>query len=124
MKTYKEFLTERKPLNVAQRKKMAKRMARMMKSTTMQNKIARAKQKHATPDKLWKRAQKAAKMLIIKKSMPTVNYASLPSVKKMQIDKTLAKKYMKIPRIAKKLMPKLKKAEAQRMKVAQEKGQV
>ena len=124
MKSYKEFLTERKPLNAAQRKKMAKRMARMMKTSTMQKKIARAKKKHATPEKLWKRAQKAAKMLIIKKSMPTVNYASLPPVKKMQIDKALTKKYIAIPRIAKKLMPKLKKAEAQRMKQAQERGQV
>ena len=32
MKSYQEFLTERKPLNIAQRKKMAKRMARLAKT--------------------------------------------------------------------------------------------
>ena len=118
MKTYKEFLAERKPLNVAQRKKMARRMAKMMKSSTMQKKIAKAKKKHATPDKLWARAQKAAKLLIIKKSYPDLKYGSLDPVKKAQIDKTLIKKYTKIPKIAKKLMIKLKKAESERMRAA------
>ena len=119
MKSYKEFLAERKPLNVAQRKKMARRMAKMMKSPTMQKKIARAKKKHATPDKLWVRAQKAAKLLIIKKSYPDLKYGSLDPVKKAQIDKTLMKKYTKIPKIAKKLVIKLKKAESERMRAAQ-----
>ena len=115
MKTYKEFLTERKPLDAAQRKKMARGMARMMKSPAMQKKIAKAKKRHATPDKLWQRAQKAAKLAIIKKAMPNVNYSSLPPIKKMQIDKTLAKKFQKIPAYAKKLMIKLKRAETDRM---------
>ena len=115
MKTYKEFLTERKPLDAAQRKKMARRMARMMKSPAMQKKIQKAKKKHATPDKLWSRAQKAAKMAIIKKNMPKVDYKSLPPIKKMQIDKTLAKKFVAIPKIAKKMVIKLKRKETERM---------
>jgi|TARA_Y100000310_G_scaffold271556_1_gene286077 hypothetical protein len=120
MKTYKEFLTERKPLNVAQRKAMARRMSRMMKSSAMKNKIAKAKKRHATPDKLWKRAQKQAKMLIIKKA-GYKEYSSLPPVKKMEIDKVLQKKYAKIPAIAKKLVIKLKKAETERMRSQLEK---
>ena len=120
MKTYQEFLTERKPLNIAQRKAMGRRMARMMKSTAMQNKIAKAKKKHASPDKLWQRALKAAKMAIIKKS-GYKDYASLPPVKKMEIDKVLQKKYAKIPAIAKKLVVKLKKAETERMRSQLEK---
>ena len=121
MKSYKEFLIERKPLNIAQRKKMARRMSRMMKSASMQKKIAKAKKKHASPDKLLARAYKAAKMAIIKKSMPNVNYASLPPIKKMEIDKRLAKKFTKIPAMAKKLVLKLKKAEGERMRSQLEK---
>ena len=120
MKSYLEFLIERKPLNIAQRKAMGRRMARMMKSTAMQNKIAKAKKKHASPDKLWARAQKAAKMVIIKKA-GYKDYASLPAVKKMEIDKVLQKKYAKIPAIAKKMVVKLKKAETERMRSQLEK---
>tara|TARA_Y100000310_G_scaffold161681_1_gene161578 strand:- start:1295 stop:1654 length:360 start_codon:yes stop_codon:yes gene_type:complete len=119
MKTYKEFLAERKPLNIAQRKKMARRMARMMKSSAMQKKIQKAKKKHATPDKLFSRAQKAAKMLIIKKYMPNVDYKSLSAIKKMQVDKVLTKKYTAIPKIAKKLVIKLKRKETERMQANQ-----
>jgi hypothetical protein len=115
MKTYKEFLAERKPLDAAQRKKMARRMARMMKSPAMQKKIAKAKKKHASPDKLWQRAQKAAKLAIIKKNMPKVNYSKLSPIKKMQVDKTLAKKFIAIPKFAKKMVIKLKRKETERM---------
>ena len=120
MKSYQEFLTERKPLNIAQRKKMAKRMARLAKTSAFKMKVARAKKKHASPDKLWARAQKAAKLLIIKKAGYT-EYSSLPPVKKMEIDKVLQKKYSKIPAIAKKLVIKLKKAETERMRSQLEK---
>lgn len=117
MKSYIEYLTERKPVNPAQRKKMARAMARRMKSPTMQKKIARAKKKHATPDVLWKRAQKAAKMLILKKAGYD-DYNSYPPVKKASIDKMLQKKYAKIPALAKKISMKLKKAETQRLAAA------
>ena len=120
MKSYKEFLTERKPLNIAQRKAMARRMSRMMKSSAMQKKIAKAKKKHASPDKLWQRALKAAKLAIIKKAGHD-DYNSLPPIKKMEIDKRLVKKFTKIPAIAKKLVLKLKKAETERMRSQLEK---
>ena len=120
MKSYQEFLTERKPLNIAQRKKMAKRMARLAKTSAFKMKVARAKKKHASPDKLWARAQKQAKMAIIKKA-GYKDYASMPPVKKMEIDKVLQKKYSKIPAIAKKLVIKLKKAETERMRSQLEK---
>ena len=57
MKSFIEFLTERKPMNMAQRKKKARQMARLMRSSRMQKKIAKAKKKRASPDKLWARAQ-------------------------------------------------------------------
>jgi hypothetical protein len=115
MKSYQEFLTERKPLNIAQRKAMARRMSRMMKSSAMKNKIAKAKKKHASPDKLWQRALKAAKLIILKKAGYD-DYNKLPTIKKAEIDKRMQKKYAKIPAIAKKMVVKLKKAETERMR--------
>ena len=120
MKTYKEFITERKPMDMAARKKAARRMSRLAKTSAFKMKVKRAKKKHATPDKLWMRAQKAAKMLIIKKSMPNLNYSALSPAKKMMVDKSLAKKFTKIPAFAKKLVRKLKQQETERMKKAQE----
>ena len=119
MKTYKEFIAERKPMDMAARKKAARRMSRLAKTSAFKMKVKRAKKKHATPDKLWMRAQKAAKMAIIKKSMPNINYAALPPVKKMMVDKLLAKKFTKIPAYAKKMVRKLKQAETERMTKAQ-----
>ena len=120
MKSYKEFLTERKPLNIAHRKAMARRMSRLMKSSAMKKKIAKAKKKHASPDKLWQRALKASKLLILKKAGYD-DYNKLPPIKKAEIDKRMVKKYTKIPAIAKKLVIKLKKAETERMRSQLEK---
>ena len=117
MKTFKDFLTERKPMDKAARKKRARTMARLMKTSSMKRKIAKAKMKIATPDKLWQRAQKAAKMIIIKKN-GVENYTSMSSQQKMEIDKRLAKKLIKVPAFAKKLVRKLKAAEAERVKSA------
>ena len=117
MKTYKEFLAERKPMDAAARKKKARQMSRMMKQPSMQRKIAKAKLKHSTPDKLWARAQKAAKMLILKKA-GFADYNSMSSIKKMVIDKQMAKKFIKIPAIAKKLVVRLKAKENERLAAA------
>ena len=120
MKTYKEFLAERKPMDAAARKKKGRQMARMMKKPSMQKKIAKAKLKHATPDKLWARAQKAAKMLILKKA-GYADYKSMPPMKKVLIDKQMAKKFTKIPAFAKKLVRKLKAKETERIAAAKQK---
>jgi hypothetical protein len=120
MKTFKEFLTERKPMDAAARKKKARQMARMMKKPSMQRKIAKAKLKHATPDKLWARALKAAKMLILKKA-GYADYNSMPTMKKVVIDKQMAKKFIKIPAIAKKLVVRLKAKENERLAAAKAK---
>ena len=117
MKSYSEYLTERKPMDKAARKKKARQMARLMKTSRMQKKIAKARKKIATPDKLWQRAQKAAKLVIMKKS-GVDNYTSMSSQQRMEIDKRLAKKLTKVPAIAKKLVRKLKAAEAERVKSA------
>ena len=117
MKSYSEYLTERKPMDKAARKKKARQMARLMKTSRMQKKIAKAKMKIATPDKLLQRAQKAAKLVIMKKS-GVDNYTSMSSQQRMEIDKRMAKKLIKVPAIAKKLVRKLKAAEADRVKAA------
>jgi hypothetical protein len=114
MKTFKDFLTERKPMDMAARKKKARTMARLMRSSRMQKKIAKAKKKHATPDKLWARAQKAAKMMIIKKA-GIDDYKTMPPMRRMEVDKKLAKKLSKIDAYAKKLVRSLKSKESERI---------
>ena len=117
MKSYTEYLTERKPMDMAARKKKARQMARLMKTSRMQKKIAKAKKKHASPDKLWARAQKAAKMMIIKKA-GIDDYKSMPPMRKMEVDKRLAKKLTKVDAYAKKLVRVLKGKEAERVSKA------
>ena len=117
MKSYTEYLTERKPMDMAARKKKARQMARLMKTSRMQKKIAKAKKKRATPDKLWARAQKAAKLMIIKKA-GIDNYKSMPPMRKMEIDKRLAKKLTKVDAYANKLVRVLKGKEAERVSKA------
>ena len=56
-------LQERKPLNIAQRRKLAIRMKRLSKSGAFKKKRELSLRRVATGDKLMKRAMKRAKMI-------------------------------------------------------------
>ena len=126
MKTFNSLmdeLVERKVMSVLQRRKTALRMRKMMKNPAIQAKIARSKKRLASTAKIQQRANKAAKLIIIKKATGynPLDYNSLPLMQKQSIDdKVVSKKAGAIKKIAKKLMVRLKKAELERLKKARE----
>ena len=109
-------LDEGKPLTVQQR--MAR--GRLMKK--LAPKMARAKKmkakRMADPNQLKVRAQRAAIAAVRKKVAGDkgVNYANLSPNDKMNVDKLVQKKSALIQKIAKKQLPKIRKAEQERLK--------
>ena len=75
-----------------------------------------AAKKKASPEKLKKRALAKARDLLRAKFLKDKNYNSLSYGEKLSIDKKLSGKTLRIKKIAKKLLPKIKKAEAERLK--------
>jgi hypothetical protein len=109
-------LQERKPLNIAQRRKLAIRMKRLSKSGAFKKKRELSLRRVASGDKLMKRAMKRAKMVMIKKFYGNIDYANLPISAKMKIDMQLQKKASMIPKIAKKLVRIMRKQEVERVR--------
>jgi hypothetical protein len=113
MKTFAQYLIE-KPLTPQQRIARGRLMKRLAPKLARKRKIA-AKKK-ATPEKLKKRALAKARDILRAKFLKDKKYNSLSYGEKLSIDKKLAGKTLRIKKIAKKLMPKIKKAEAERLK--------
>jgi protein subunit release factor A len=97
--------------------------ARMKRSRMMKTKgkqIARkrkiAMKRRATPDKLKSRALKKARDIITKKILKDRKKSELSMAAKEALEKKLNKKKAVIKRIAKKLLPKVRGAEAERLK--------
>ena len=122
MKTFLELysdINELKKVNIAQRKKMARRMKKMAQSSAFKLKVAKSKLRIASPEKLKVRAQKKAKEAIIKKYYP--RYNELPLSQKVKIDQDIAVKYGKaIEKIALKQLPLLKKQEFAKIQQAKQ----
>lgn len=113
MKTFKQYLTE-KPLTPSQRIARSRQMKRIMPKIKKKREIAMRKK--ASSDQLKMRAQKKATDIIRKKFVPDgQDYASMSYAQKIQLDKKVEKKKAAIKKIAKKLMPKMKRAEAERI---------
>ena len=96
--------------------------ARMKKSRTMKAKsgqIARKRKismkRKANPEKLKLRAIKKAREIITKKILKDRSKSDLSLSGKEALEKKLSKKKSVIQRIAKKLLPKVKQAEAERI---------
>ena len=109
-------LEERKPLNIAQRRKLAIRMKRLSKSGAFKKKRELSLRRVASSDKLMKRAMKRAKMIMIKKFYGNIDYANLPISAKMKIDMQLQNKASMIPKIANKLVRVMRKQEVERVR--------
>ena len=121
MKKFTEFsdLNER-VVNIAQRKKQARRMAVLAKSSAFQAKKKKAMLRMRSPAKLAQVARKTAIQSYRDKFYPTYNDMSLQQ--KVKIDQLIMAKYgSKIDKIAKKMAIKLKKKELQRIKAARAK---
>jgi len=115
---FKEYLSE-KPLTPQQRIQRGRIMKRLAPKIAMKRKIAMKKK--ATPEKLKVRAMKQARDVVRAKFVKGKSYQELSYAEKIQLDKKVEKKQALIKKIAKKLLPKIKKAEAQRVKqVAQQ----
>ena len=109
-----------KVVNVVQRKKMARRMAKMAKSKAFQFKKKRAMLRVRNPAKLALVARKKTIQVYRYKMYP--NYKDMALPQKVKADQMVIQRYgAKIDKVAKKMAVKLKKAEMQRIKAAREK---
>jgi len=114
-----EYLDEvRKPLTIQQRMKIGRRMKRLAPRMARMRKI-RSK-RMADPKRLERRARKAAIKILRKRfaGKQGQNYAKLSPGSKMSVDRIVQKKASVIPTLAKRLLPKMRKAEMERLKKA------
>ena len=106
-------------VSIQTRRKMAQVARRTAKKRA---KIRKRKEKHMkTKGQLLVKAEKDAKMKLRKKMMGNVNWDSLSPSAKMQFDQRLAKKSKTIKKLAKKLYPKIKVAEKERIQKLRQK---
>ena len=109
-----------KMVSVVQRKKMARRMAKMAKSKSFQFKKQKAMLKMRNPAKLALVARKKAMQSYRDKLYPGYKDMALPQ--RVKVDQVITQKYgAKIDKIAKKMAMKLKKVEMERIKAARAK---
>jgi hypothetical protein len=111
-------LSERAPLTVPQRLAIGRRMKRL--APRMARKRAIQKKKMADKPRLEKRARKAAIKLLRTKfaGKQGANYASLAPGAKISVDRIIQKKMSMVNTISKRMLPKVRKAEMDRLKRA------
>ena len=120
MISFKEYLIE-KPLTPKQRMQRGRLMKRLAPRMAMKRKITMKRK--ANPEKIKARAEKQARDIIRQKLLKDVDYNTLGYAQKVALDKRVEKKKAVIKKIAKKLIPKVKKDELERLKKQKEKGQ-
>tara|TARA_Y100000748_G_scaffold223344_1_gene188001 strand:- start:2948 stop:3319 length:372 start_codon:yes stop_codon:yes gene_type:complete len=117
MKTFKELYE--KLVSVTQRKKQARRMAKLAKSSAFQMKKKKAAIKMRDPAKLAQVARKQTIKTFRNKFYPGYDQMSLQQ--KVVVDQKIQQMYgTKIDKISKKAAIKLKAAEVERIKKAKE----
>ncbi len=104
-------------LNIQQRLKLARSLKKNKAKIAMGRK--RAARKTANLDTLKKRAMKQARNMIIKKLTKGVSKANMSMARKQSIEKRLDKMKPKIAKIAKKILPQVRKMEKERKRGAQ-----
>ena len=94
MITFKELannLKEIRVVNMVQRRKMARKMRKLAKSSAFKAKKVRAMLRIASPEKIQMKARKLAKKKIVKKYYP--NYNELSPQMKIKIDQRIASRF-------------------------------
>tara|TARA_R100000008_G_scaffold66571_1_gene43610 strand:- start:868 stop:1242 length:375 start_codon:yes stop_codon:yes gene_type:complete len=121
MRTFLEFITEApRVVSVIQRKKQARRMAKLARSPAIKAKKKRAMLRMRDTAKLTQIARKKTIQKFRDKFFPQYVDSSLQQ--RVKIDQMVMAKYgKKIDKIAKKLIVKLKKKELERVKAARAK---
>ena len=113
-------LTEFRVIGKAQRRKIARRMARLVKTAGFKKKVERSKKKIASFAKQKVKAAKLAKQKVIDKYFPTYNNMSLPQ--RVKTDQKIQAKYGgMINKLSVKLMRVVKKKEIEKVKKSREK---
>ena len=119
MLTFKEFTHTDEAVTAKTRMKM-KQAARKNKAKIALGKKKAAK-RLASPEQLKKRAENKARKMIIKKILKNKDKSDLSFSARAELEKKVAKKKGKIMKIAKKLLPIVKKADREKMKRRKEK---
>lgn len=99
-------------LTMAQRRKAAQRFKKY--KSRIEIGKERASRRIASQEVLKKRARKAARILLMKKMIKDTPKSELDFARREQIEKRLDKMKGKIDQLAKKLLPKLRKAEMEK----------
>ena len=112
------FDEEKKPLSISQRMAIGRRMKRLAPRMARMRKV-KAK-RLADKSTLEKRSRKAAINILRKKfaGKQGQNYASLKPGAKISVDRIIQKKMAMVGKISKKLLPKIRKKEMERLKRA------
>ena len=117
MKDFKEF--DEAVASVLQRKKLARRMAKMAKSPAIKMKKKRAALRMRTPAKLAMLARKKTIQSFRDKFYPS--YGEMSLQQRVKVDQMIMQKYgKKIDKISKKAAKVLQKQEVERVKKAKE----
>ena len=119
LKLSESELTEFKVVTKAQRRKIALRMKKMMKSSAFKTKVAKSKLRIASPEKQKVKAAKKAKDIVLGKYYP--KYDSMGVQQRVQIDQKIQQKYGPlIAKLTMKQMKVVKKDEIVKVKKAKE----
>ena len=123
MKQFKDFyngeLSEFKVISKAQRRKMAIRLKKLVKSSAFQKKVQKSKLRIANPAKQRVKAAKMAKQKVIDKYYP--NYKEMGLAQRMKTDQMIQAKYSgMITGLTKKLAKVVKAKEVAKVKKARE----
>jgi len=113
-------LTEFRLIGKAQRRKIARRMAKLVKTAGFKKKVERSKRKIASFAKQKVKAAKLAKQKVIDKYFPTYKSMGLPQ--RVKIDQKIQQRYGgMINKLSVKLMRVVKKKEIEKVKKSREK---
>ena len=121
MKQFRDFyngeLSEFKVINKAQRRKMALRLKRLVKSPAFKKKVEKSKLRIANPAKQKVKAAKLAKQKVIDKNYP--KYKQMGLAQRIKIDQLIQQKYSgMINKLTMKLARVVKKKEIEKVKKA------
>ena len=119
MKQFRDFyngeLSEFKVINKAQRRKMALRLKRLVKSPAFKKKVEKSKLRIANPAKQKVKAAKLAKQKVIDKYYP--KYKQMGLAQRIKIDQLIQQKYSgMINKLTMKLARVVKKKEIEKVK--------
>ena len=123
MKQFKDFyngeISEFKVINRAQRKKMAMRLKKLVKSAVYKAKVLKSKLRVASPAKQRVKAAKMAKKTVIDKYYP--KYKEMGLAQRVKTDQLIQQKYGgMIAKLTMKNMKKVKAKEKEKVKKARE----